>query len=65
VGGLLLGLVCIAGGIVLFLAGITGNTDWTAKFIGASTELTDAAPGVILFVVGLFFVWVTRFKQTS
>lgn len=62
VGGLLLGLACIVGWVVLFLAGVTGKTNWSAKFFGAITELTDAAPGVILFVVGLFIVWVTKFK---
>jgi hypothetical protein len=31
-GGLLLGLGCIIGGIVLFLRGVTGSTSWTAKF---------------------------------
>lgn len=24
--------------------------------------MTDATPGVIIFVVGIFFVWMTRFK---
>jgi hypothetical protein len=61
--GLLLGLACIIGGVTLFLCGISGATKWTANFIGGGTELTDAAPGAILFVVGLFIVWVTRFKS--
>lgn len=64
-GGLVLGLVCIIGGIVLFLHGITGATSWTAKFIGAESSISDAAPGAILFVVGLFIVWITRFGVKS
>jgi hypothetical protein len=59
--GLVLGLACIVGGIVLFLRGVTGSTSWTAKMIGAESQVSDAAPGVVLFIVGLFIVFVTRF----
>ncbi|MFC1825326.1 hypothetical protein ACFL9T_21655 [Thermodesulfobacteriota bacterium] len=60
--GLVLGLAAVIGGIVLFLRGITGSTSWSANIIGAESEILDAAPGAVLFVVGLFVVWVTRFK---
>ncbi len=60
--GLLLGLACIVGGIILFLHGVTGSTSWTAKFIGAESNVSDAPPGVVLFIVGLFVVWITRFS---
>lgn len=63
--GLALGLVCIIGGIALFLAGVTGAMSWTAAFLGASSELYDAAPGAVLFIVGLFIVFVTRYKLQS
>jgi hypothetical protein len=59
--GLVLGLVCVIGGIILFLHGVTGSTSWTAKFIGLESNISDAAPGAILFIVGLFVVWITRF----
>jgi len=59
--GLVLGLVCIIGGIVLFLNGVAGSTSWTAKILGAESNISDAAPGVVLFIVGLFVVYVTRF----
>jgi hypothetical protein len=59
--GIVLGLVCIIGGIVLFLHGVTGSTSWTAKIIGAESKISDAAPGAVLFIVGLFVVLVTRF----
>ena len=62
--GLILGLACILGGIVLTLHGAVGSTSWTASFIGVATDISDAAPGVVLFVVGLFIVWVTRFSVT-
>jgi hypothetical protein len=60
--GLLMGLACIVGGLVLALRGVTGSAGWTAKVLGLESELTDAAPGVVLFVVGIFMVWVTRYN---
>jgi len=60
--GLVLGLACVAGGMLLFLYGIAGKTSWVAKVIGLESTITDAAPGAILFVVGLFFVLITRFS---
>jgi len=61
--GLVLGLACVIGGVVLFLHGATGSTNWTASFIGAKSQISDAGPGAVLFIVGLFVVWVTRFKR--
>ncbi|CAI2314113.1 hypothetical protein [Vibrio parahaemolyticus] len=58
--GQVLGLVCVLGGIALFFNGVAGTTSWTAKILGAESTITDAAPGAILFIVGLFFVFVTR-----
>lgn len=60
--GLLLGLSCIIAGVVLGLAGVTSHTAWTANALGLSTSMTDATPGVIVFVVGIFMVLITRFK---
>jgi len=60
--GLVLGLVSMLGGIVLFLNGVTGSTSWTAKILGSESNLTDAAPGAILFIVGLFVVIATRYN---
>jgi nitrate reductase gamma subunit len=59
--GLILGLACVLGGIVLFLHGVTGSTSWTAKMVGAESQISDAAPGAVLFIVGLFVVLITRF----
>lgn len=60
--GLFLGLVSMLGGIVLFLNGVAGSTSWTAKILGNESTLTDAAPGAVLFVVGLFVIIVTRYR---
>lgn|SRR3990172_4485876 len=59
--GLVLGLACIIGGIGLLFAGIGGSTSWVAKALGLTSELSDAPPGVFLFVVGVFLVFITRF----
>lgn len=60
--GLLLGLVCILTGLALGLAGVAGHTNFTASLLGLNTQLTDAAPGVVVFVVGIFMVFISRFK---
>jgi hypothetical protein len=59
--GLLLGLACIIGGILLFFHGVAGSSSWVGEVIGAKSKLSDAAPGTVLFVVGLAVVWLTRF----
>ena len=59
--GLILGLACVVGGIVLFFHGVAGSSSWVGQFIGVQGRLSDAAPGTVLFVVGLLVVWVTRF----
>jgi hypothetical protein len=60
--GLVLGLASIIGGIYLFIQGVNGATDWSLKLLGSESNIVQAAPGAILFVVGLFMVFVTRYK---
>jgi hypothetical protein len=60
--GLVLGLACVAGGILLFFHGVAGSSSWVGEFIGVKSRLSDAAPGTVLFVVGLAVVWLTRFS---
>jgi hypothetical protein len=59
---LTLGLAAIIGGCVLGIYGVVGHTSFTASLLGLNTNMNDAAPGVILFVVGLFMIWATRPK---
>ncbi len=59
--GLVLGLACIIGGILLFFHGVAGSSSWVGEVIGVKSKLSDAAPGTVLFVVGLAVVWLTRF----
>ncbi|EGR0229157.1 hypothetical protein EM77_023070 [Vibrio parahaemolyticus] len=60
--GLLLGLLALASGAYLFILGITGETNWSLTIFGNESNIVNAAPGAILFIVGLFLVVVTRFK---
>lgn len=62
--GLTVGVICVAGGILLFYHGVTGSTSWVGSVIGVGVRsgLSDAAPGTVLFVVGLLVVWITRFQ---
>ena len=60
--GLILGIACVIGGVALFLFGVVGNTSWNASILGSTSTITDAAPGAVLFIVGLFIVVSTRYK---
>ena len=59
--GLVFGAACILGGIGLFLHGVVGSSSWVGSMIGVQSKISDAAPGTVLFIVGLAVVWVTRF----
>ncbi len=60
--GLCLGLTSIIGGIYLFIKGISGSMSWSANIFGANSNIINAAPGAVLFIVGLFIVLITRYK---
>lgn len=62
IAGLVLGLVCMLGGIFLFIQGVTGAAEWYANVLGLESRISQAAPGAILFVVGLAVVYCTRYK---
>jgi hypothetical protein len=60
--GQVLGFSTVIGGIILALHGVSGHTSWTAKLFGFESSINDAAPGVVLFIVGIFLVFITRPK---
>ena len=60
--GLVIGLICVVGGLALIYAGVEGSIDWTLKGMGLESKLAKASPGVILFLVGLYIIWITRFR---
>jgi hypothetical protein len=59
--GLGVGFLCIVAGVFLCLSGAIGKTAWVVKVLGAESKLTDAAPGIVLAVVGFLLICVTRF----
>ena len=64
--GLMLGLACIILGVVLFLHGIAGTTkSWTASMLSLHGSIADAPAGTVLFIVGLFVIYITRFVVES
>ncbi|AXS83572.1 hypothetical protein [Marinobacter sp. Arc7-DN-1] len=60
--GLILGLGCMIGGFFLFIAGVAGDVDWSLNILGGESKITNAAPGAVLFIVGLFLILITKFK---
>ena len=57
--------LCIVCGAILFLNGITGHVAWASKVLGLTTQLNDAAPGVVFVVVGFLIICVTRFRPNG
>src|SRR2546428_551581 len=51
--GLVFGLACIVGGILLFFHGVAGSSSWVGEFIGVQSKPSGAAPGPVLFLPGL------------
>lgn len=60
--GLIMGLLCTIGGIILLMKGISGSINLSSKTESMTHSITNASPGVILFFVGLYVVWATKFK---
>ena len=59
--GKVVGLICIIGGIFLFVHGIAGSESWTAKITKNTIEFSDVPSGVALFIAGVFIIFFTRF----
>ena len=60
--GLWLGFVCIIAGVILLLVNVSGSLTWKFQIPGLSSELSQAAPGALLFVAGACIVFATRFS---
>ena len=59
--GLIIGSLCLVLGTVLLYNGVIGSTSWTAEFLSAKSEISDAGPGLIIALIGLFIILITRF----
>lgn len=60
--GVILGSVCVIFGGYLSLNVFLNESKLLITVMGMKSEIRDAGPGVILFVVGLFIVYISRFK---
>src|SRR2546426_9251849 len=58
--GLVFGLACIVGGILLFFHGVAGSSSWVGEFIGVQRKLSGAAPRTGPLLVGLPRLLLTR-----
>jgi len=57
--GLLVSLFCLVNGVLMFVHGFTGSSSWSADLFGIT--INDAAPGTVLFVIGLAIAHFTKF----
>jgi len=60
--GLIAGVVCILLGVILSIIGVTGFINWSFAFGGINSSLTNAAPGVLLMIIGLLIIVVTNHR---
>jgi hypothetical protein len=63
--GQILGVVIIALGIDLILAGVSGAVDAQFSGMGLTTKLTKASPGLVIAVIGLVVIWRTNLSIKS
>lgn len=59
--GLIIGSLCLVLGTFLLYSGVVGSTTWTANVLGFKSEISDAGPGLIIALIGLFIIFITRF----
>lgn len=60
--GLVVGVLCIIFGTYLYLNGAINNTKWIIDVMNIKSELSDAGPGAVLFVVGLLVIAITKYN---
>jgi hypothetical protein len=61
--GLILGLLFLIAGFILLLHGVAGNTKtWTASLPGFHSTASNVPAGIMLVLVGLYALYITRFK---
>ncbi|MCG8053270.1 MAG: hypothetical protein JAZ15_18900 [Candidatus Thiodiazotropha endolucinida] len=59
------GLICVIGGVVLLLLGITGTTSILVESGDFKANLLNASPGVVLLLIGFLIIFVSIPKQRS
>jgi hypothetical protein len=59
---LFLGTIIFIGGLILFFHSLNGRTKWVVSFLGIHSELSDAPPGIVLCIIGLFVIYINRYS---
>jgi hypothetical protein len=62
--GLLAGSFFIIIGAVLSVIGVSGVINWNFSFVGLNSSLINAAPGVVLIIVGFLIIVITNYNIT-
>ena len=57
---LIAGVLSIIGGMGMCVLGVSGHTSFTTNMPGINTNVTDAAPGVVLMFLGTIMMWKAR-----
>ena len=60
--GLILGLFCAIGGIVILIDWIIESARWPVNLIGTRSAI-GTVPGIVLLATGIFIIWLTRFGR--
>jgi hypothetical protein len=63
--GQLIGLFVLVLGVLLTVLGVSGVVDFQLKGFGLNAILSNAAPGVLLIVLGAIIILVTRLSIKS
>lgn len=58
--GRMVGLLVILIGVILMIAGVTGAVDLKLSGLGLNVQVANAAPGVVVALIGLVIVWRTN-----
>ena len=54
------GILAIIGGVIMMFFGISGHTSFNTNLSGLNAKVTDAAPGVVLMILGGLIIWRAR-----
>ena len=60
--GLIAGISSIGFGIWLLILGLSGKMNWSVTVLGFKSEIAEATPGAMLFIVGLVIILLTKYK---
>ena len=63
--GVLFGLMCLSGGVVLGVWGLTGGEPWLGSLLGSGNSMYDVIGGIALLALGVACVLAWRRAVTE